>query len=135
MDEYIKEENIIKNETYEALKELLFCPICFNLILTPMECSKCQNCICKNCFDIWINKGKKCPNGCESEFHKVIEKKNHIFKINDLPSSKVLAKLIKTLLINFPEYSKEYFIDYLMNPIQKNYELNNNEKELLNQKK
>ena len=81
MDEYIKEENIIKNETYEALKELLFCPICFDLILTPMECSKCQNCICKTCFDKWINKGKKCPNGCESEFHKVIEKKNHIFKI------------------------------------------------------
>ena len=70
-----------------------------------------------------------------SHIEKYKEKKNHIFKINDLPSSKVLAKLIKTLLINFPEYSKEYFIDYLMNPIHKNYELNNNEKELLNQKK
>ena len=58
-----------------------------------------------------------------------------IFDINDLPSSNKLAKLIKILLINFPEYSKEYFIDYLMKPIQKNFELNNDEKELLNQKK
>ena len=70
-----------------------------------------------------------------SHIEKYKEKKNHNFNINDLPSSNTLAKLIKTLLINFPEYSKEYFIDYLMNPIQKNYELNNNEKELLNQKK
>ena len=70
-----------------------------------------------------------------SHIEKYKEKKDHIFKINDLPSSNVLAKLIKILLINFPEYSKEYFIDYLIKPIQKNYELNNKEKELLNQKK
>ena len=57
------------------------------------------------------------------------------FNISDLPSSTKIAKLIKALLMNFPDYSKEYFIDYLLKPFKNNYELNNNEKELLNQKK
>ena len=57
------------------------------------------------------------------------------FNINDLPSSNKLAKLIKILLINFPEYSKEYFIDYLTKPIEKHFELNNTDKEILNHKK
>jgi len=54
--------------------------------------------------------------------------------IKDLPSSNKIAKLIKTLIINFPDYSKEFFIDYLMKPIKEKFELNNNNKELFNQK-
>ena len=57
------------------------------------------------------------------------------FNIDDLPSSNKLAKLIKILLINFPEYSKEYFIDYLIKPIEKHFELNIKDKEILSHKK
>ena len=70
-----------------------------------------------------------------SHIDKTKNKNKSNFDINDLPSPNKLAKLIKILLINFPDYSKEYFIDYLLKPIENNFELNNKEKELLNQKK
>ena len=50
------------------------------------------------------------------------------FNINNLPSSNKLAKLIKILLINFPDFSKEYFIDYLTKVTFNDYNLGNNEK-------
>jgi len=81
MNEYIKEENIVKNEVYEALKDDITCQICFKLMILPMVCPNCQNTICNKCVDDWKKKGGTCPNGCKSEFQKVIEKNNHIFKI------------------------------------------------------
>ena len=38
---------------------------------------------------------------------------NNINELDLIPNSKKIAKLIKILLINFSEYSKEYFIDYI----------------------
>ena len=38
---------------------------------------------------------------------------NNIIELDYFPNSKKIAKLIKILLINFPEYSKEYFINYI----------------------
>lgn len=81
MEEYIKEKYIVKNEVYEALKESVTCSICMNLMINPMVCPKCQNKMCKPCLDKWKAKGGKCPNGCDSEFQKVIEKNNLITKI------------------------------------------------------
>ena len=51
-------------------------------------------------------------------FSRAISENNKINSINDLeidliPNSKKIAKLIKLLLTNYPEYSKEYFIDYI----------------------
>ena len=43
---------------------------------------------------------------------------NNNIEINLIPNSKKIAKLIKILLMNFPEYSKEYFIDYIFNYIR-----------------
>jgi hypothetical protein len=81
LDDYIKEENIVKNETYEALKDLIICPICECLMIEPMLCTKCQNTYCKKCIDSWKKKGGSCPNRCNSEIQKVIQKKNLISKI------------------------------------------------------
>ena len=51
-------------------------------------------------------------------FSRTINENKKINSINDLeidliPNSKKIAKLIKLLLTNYPEYSKEYFIDYI----------------------
>ena len=43
---------------------------------------------------------------------------NNSIDLNLIPNSKKIAKLIKILLMNFPEYSKEYFIDYIFNYIK-----------------
>ena len=59
--------------------------------------------------------------------------KSHINK-SDLPSSNKIAKLVKILMINFHEYSKQYFIDYLIKSIKTNLNLDNTEIDLFRQK-
>ena len=59
---------------------------------------------------------------------------NNNYNLSDLPSSNKIAKIIKVLMINFPDYSKQYFIDYLMKPKDKNYNLDNHDKAILQQK-
>ena len=56
------------------------------------------------------------------------------YLINNLPSSNKIAKIIKVLMINFPEFSKQYFIDYLMKPQINILSLNNHDLDLLKQK-
>ena len=81
IEEYINEDSIVKNELYEELKDSITCPICECLMIEPMVCSKCQNTYCKKCIDGWKKKSNSCPNRCDSEFNKVIEKKNFITKM------------------------------------------------------
>ena len=82
MEKFLKEENIVKDELFEALKESVICPLCEELMIVPMECSNCQNLYCEKCIEKWIKKGGGCPNNCtNSEFKKVIEKKRMITKI------------------------------------------------------
>jgi hypothetical protein len=59
---------------------------------------------------------------------------NYSYNINDLPSPNKIAKIIKALMMNFPDFSKQYFIDYLMKPKEKNFELANHDIEILQQK-
>ena len=56
------------------------------------------------------------------------------FNKSDLPSIKKIAKLVKILMINFHEYSKQYFIDYLIKAIKNNFNLVNADVDLLKQK-
>ena len=52
--------------------------------------------------------------------------------INDLPPSNKIAKLVKILMINFPNFSKKFFIDYLMKPKYNNIDISiNDSKNLL----
>ena len=59
--------------------------------------------------------------------------KPHINKSYFISSNKI-AKLVKILMINFPEYSKQYFIDYLIKPIKNNFNLENADIDLFKQK-
>ena len=82
MENYLTEENIVKDELFEALKESVICPLCEELMIVPMECSVCQNLYCEKCIEKWKKKGGTCPHQCSnSEFKKVIEKKRMISKI------------------------------------------------------
>ena len=47
-------------------------------------------------------------------------KKSENNNINELPSPHKIAKLIKVLMLNFPDFTKEDFINYLTNFIQEN---------------
>ena len=59
---------------------------------------------------------------------------NSINTVNDLPPSFKIAKIIKELMINFPDFSKKYFIDYLMKSKDNNNDKSIHEKELLTRK-
>ena len=59
---------------------------------------------------------------------------NLTYSISDLPSSNKIAKIIKALMINFPDFSKKYFIDYVMKPKNINNEMSSHDKEILEQK-
>ena len=59
------------------------------------------------------------------------DKYNVNYLLNNLPSAHKIAKLIKVLMINFPEFSKQYFIDYLMKPKINNFDSNKRDIELL----
>ena len=76
MEKYINLETLIKNEIFESLQEYVICPICNQLILEPIKCSKCENNFCKKC----LNKNNKCPEGCEKTELK-ITKQNFIKKL------------------------------------------------------
>ena len=48
------EDIINKNET-ENMQDLLTCPICLNLLISPLQCSKCNKCFYSNiCIIIYI---------------------------------------------------------------------------------
>ena len=61
---------------------------------------------------------------------------NSNYLVNNLPSCNKIAKIIKVLMINFPEFSKQYFIDYLMKPSINIFSSNstNHDLELISQK-
>ena len=58
----------------------------------------------------------------------------YYYSFSDLPSANKIAKIIKALMTNFPDFSKQYFIDYLMKPKEKNFYLDSHDAELLQQK-
>ena len=71
----------------------------------------------------------------KSDFMENDYNENIAYNINDLPSSNKIAKLIKALMLNFPDFSKKYFIEYLMKPKDNNnIEINVHDKEILEQK-
>ena len=43
LSDYMNEENLIKDETYISLGKSIICPICFDIIIEPMKCEKCNN--------------------------------------------------------------------------------------------
>ena len=45
---------------------------------------------------------------------------NYNIGVDNYPNSKKIAKLIKLLMLNFPENSKEYYINYIFNDSQNN---------------
>lgn len=81
MEEYVNEDTIIKNESYDLLKDNIICPICSRLMIEPVICLSCQNTYCKKCIQDWKEKGGNCPNKCENSIiNNVIGKNNFITK-------------------------------------------------------
>ena len=74
----LNEDNLIKDEFYQAFKESIICPICNEILLEPMMCMNCQNVFCKDCIETWKKKDNKCPFRCENPIYKMSNEKNSI---------------------------------------------------------
>lgn len=38
------------------------CVICYDLVMSPVECENCSKLFCKNCINNWLKRSDKCPN-------------------------------------------------------------------------
>ena len=70
LQDFINEQTVLKDDVYNAIKDSLICPICKDLIITPMMCMNCQNTFCKKCIEEWAIRDKKCPNRCHYPNYK-----------------------------------------------------------------
>ena len=59
--------NLVRESSRDVAKEKCKCPICHNLIFSPVTCSKCDNIVDKGCLNKWKMRSTSCPiNGCAS---------------------------------------------------------------------
>ena len=81
------------------------------------------------CLGSYMNINIYCFSKSEDEEEML---NNYNIDIENYPSSKKIAKLIKYLMISFPEYSKQHFINYIFND---NHSTKINNKALIDKKK
>ena len=70
-----------------------------------------------HCLGTYMNKNIYCLSRIEN---KEVLHNNYSIGVDNYPNSKKIAKLIKLLMINFPENSKEHFINYIFNDSHNN---------------
>ncbi len=81
-DEYFSDDCIIQDTLFLAIKDLLICPQCNNILKEPYMCDDCQNVYCKKCLEKYSNDLRICPNNRKvSQFSHCISKAELLSKI------------------------------------------------------
>ena len=101
----IKEFQISPDDIYNQYESqniipLLICQICFQVLNSPVQCQKCDNCFCELC----IQKNKKC---CPYRCYNPNFKKNK-FVNNVLATLKFKCKNGCKKIISYDELEKHY---------------------------
>ena len=96
-------DDIYNKTEVENMLELLKCPICLNILMTPVQCNKCNNCFCKLCIDHYQDSKIKCPFRCENPAY--LENK---FVKNVLSILKFKCKNGCDKIIKYEELEKHY---------------------------
>ena len=65
-DEIILFERCTNLDDIILFKNLITCPICFNILIVPKKCSICSNVFCEKCIKNWEHKKKECPFKCKN---------------------------------------------------------------------
>ena len=78
MENYININTLVESEISKLLKDSIICPLCKNIFINPVFCTKCQKVYCKKCIDNLDKKSKKCHN---SNFQKCLIKKDILSKL------------------------------------------------------
>ena len=68
---FITDDDVIEDESYNRIKEMIKCKLCNNILKEPMVCKGCQNVYCKKCIDNWSKNEDDCPNDCISPSYAI----------------------------------------------------------------
>jgi len=131
-------EDIYNKTETSNMKDLLTCPICLNILMSPVQCNKCNKCFCKICIDNYTNSKSKCPFRCDNPLYN-----QNKFVENVLAILKFKCKNGCDKIIKYEDLQKHYQedcdkIDYkakykellkkykeMKNPNNKNQQFNN----------
>ena len=64
---YFDDKDLIEDEYYNGIKDLIKCNQCDKIIKEPMMCMKCQGNFCKSCTNQLIMEKHQCENPTYSE--------------------------------------------------------------------
>lgn len=73
-----KKEDVVNKDYLELVDKIVTCPICCEIIDSPMQCQTCQFCFCESCLEEWKIKNDYisnpfCPFKCKEA--KFVESK------------------------------------------------------------
>ena len=104
---FVDPDSVINKDEFKIIENNAICPICQGIIISPIQCTECQNCFCSKCLENWIKKNGKnsCPFKCGSPKFK---------------SSKMLSNILSNIKLKCKQCNEE--IPYL--EFQKHYQNN-----------
>ena len=99
----ISPEDIYNRNEVENMEDLITCPICLNILFSPVQCNICNKCFCKICIKNYNDSRNKCPFRCINP--KYLENK---FVNNVLSILKFKCKNGCNQIINYDNLEKHY---------------------------
>lgn len=83
-----------KNE-YQNKKDLIECPICLNILVSPVQCDKCNKCFCKKCINNYAESRVKCPFRCSYPKYSENKYVNNVLSFLSFKCNKGCGQIIK----------------------------------------
>ena len=99
----ISPDDISNKKEAENMKDLLTCPICLNILISPVQCNKCNKCFCKICINNCKNSKTVCPFRCENPTYS-----DNKFVKNVLAILKFKCKNGCKTIIDYEDLEKHY---------------------------
>ena len=88
-------EDIYNKNEAANMKDLLTCPICLNILISPVQCNKCNKCFCKICIDNYANSKSVCPFRCENPLYNPNKFVENVLAILKFKCTNGCGKIIK----------------------------------------
>ena len=109
-------DDIYNTNEVQNMKELIKCPICLNVLMSPVQCNKCNNCFCKLCINTYEDSKIKCPFRCEYPIYQ-----ENKFVKNVLSILKFKCKNGCSEIIKYEDLEKHYEEDCKKIDFKKKY--------------
>ena len=93
-------EDIYNKNEAANMKDLLSCPICLNILISPVQCNKC---FCKICIDNYANSKSICPFRCDNPLYNPNKFVENVLAILQFKCKNGCDKIIK-----YEELQKHY---------------------------